>query len=466
MARERPPPPKPGNARSLALTSGIDHSTQIKNLQQLVQLRWLAVVGQLFTVLLVHFGFGITLPIEQLLFVVWLLVLFNALSALRLRAPVRVTNGELLAALLVDVAALTAALHLVGGSANPFVFLYLLQVMLAAVLLPRWGAWLVVFITGLCVAWLARFAHPLPLPADMRDGLTNPYVAAVLVCFGLVAALVVVFISRIEANLRERDQRLTEAQRRVLEQDHIVRMGLLATGAAHELGTPLSTLAVILGDWRHLPQIRDDADLSQDVADMQEQVARCKTIVTGILHSAGEARGESSRRTTVCEFLHEVVADWRQRRPDNALTYDNRFGDDLPMVSDSALKQMLGNVLDNAHEACAAASGQGISLSATREGEHLVLAVRDQGPGFAPDVLDNLGTPYQSTKGAPGRGLGLFLVRNVVRNLGGQLDARNLPQGGALVQITLPLSAIALDAQTPASVPANGPQPADTSPAA
>jgi two-component system sensor histidine kinase RegB len=233
----------------------------------------------------------------------------------------------------------------------------------------------------------------------------------------------------------------------VLEQDHIVRMGLLATGAAHELGTPLSTLAVILGDWRHLPQIQGDADLSQDVADMQEQVARCKAIVTGILHSAGEARGESSRRTTVCQFLQEVVDDWRQRRPDNALAYDNRFGQDLPMVSDSALKQMLGNVLDNAHEATLAASGQGIWFSAERDGEQLVLAVRDQGPGFAPAVLDNLGTPYQSTKGEPGRGLGLFLVRNVVRNLDGHLSARNLPQGGALVQITLPLAAIALDAQ-------------------
>ncbi|ARU05112.1 histidine kinase [Comamonas serinivorans] len=423
-------------------SSGIDHSTQIKNLQQLVQLRWLAVFGQLFTILVVHFGFGITIPIEQLLFVVWLLVLFNVLSMLRLKAPIRVTNGELLAALLVDVAALTAELHLVGGAANPFVFLYLLQVMLAAVLLPRWGAWIVVLITGLCVGGLARLAHPLPLPNDPRDGLSNPYVAAVLVCFGLIAALVVFFIVRIEANLRERDQLLIQAQRRVLEQDHIVRMGLLATGAAHELGTPLSTLAVILGDWRHLSQIQADADLIQDVTDMQEQVARCKSIVTGILHSAGEARGESSRRTTVCVFLDEVVADWRQRRPDNRLVYDNRFGADLPMVSDSALKQMMGNVLDNAHEA----SPHIVWLSAERSGDDLVLAVRDQGPGFAPQVLERLGTPYQSTKGQPGRGLGLFLVRNVVHNLGGTLEARNLTQGGALVQITLPLAAIALDA--------------------
>jgi two-component system sensor histidine kinase RegB len=173
---------------------------------------------------------------------------------------------------------------------------------------------------------------------------------------------------------------------------------------------------------------------------MQDQVARCKTIVTGILLSAGEARGESSRRTTVCTFLDEAVADWRARRPDNQLTYGNHFGTDLPMVSDSAFKQMLGNLLDNAHEA----SPHATWFTAERAGEALQLTVRDQGPGFAPHVLANLGKPYQSTKNQPGRGLGLFLVRNVVRNLGGQLAVHNLPQGGAQIDITLPLTAIAL----------------------
>ena len=426
--------------RSPGSTSGIDHSTQIKNLQQLVHLRWLAVFGQVLTMLVVRFGFGIPIALEPLLLATWLLVVFNALSMLRLKAPLRVTSHEVLAALMVDVAVLTAQLHLVGGAANPFVFLYLLQVILGAVLLPRWATWTVVAVTGACVAWLAVFAQPLPLPTDLSDGLASPYVLAVLVCFGLIAALLVIFITRIEANLRQRDQLLTEAQRHVLEQDHIVRMGLLATGAAHELGTPLSTLAVILGDWRHLPQIKAEPDLLQDVGDMQDQVARCKTIVTGILLSAGEARGESSRRTTVCTFLDEVVADWRERQPSNQLVYDNRFGSDLPMVSDSAFKQMLGNLLDNAHEA----SPHIIWFTAERADDTLRLLVRDQGPGFAAQVLANLGKPYQSTKNQPGRGLGLFLVRNVVRNLGGQLTVNNLTQGGAQVEITLPLTTIAI----------------------
>ncbi len=152
---------------------------------------------------------------------------------------------------------------------------------------------------------------------------------------------------------------------------------------------------------------------------MQAQVQRCKTIVTGILLSAGEARGESSAQTTVGAFLDELVAEWRATRSPGALrSTSTAFGDDLPIVSDSALKQIIYNVLDNALEA----SPGWVSLKAARDGDSLVLTVSDAGPGFAPRMLAQLGKPYQSSKGRPGGGLGLFLVVNVARTLGGTVD--------------------------------------------
>ncbi|MEP7101931.1 MAG: HAMP domain-containing sensor histidine kinase, partial [Burkholderiales bacterium] len=168
---------------------------------------------------------------------------------------------------------------------------------------------------------------------------------------------------------------------------------------------------------------------------------RCKSIVSGILLSAGEARGESSAKTTVGTFLGDLVDEWRATRPAIAFVYDNRFGDDLPMVSDSALKQMICNVLDNALEA----SPRGIHLAAARDAESLTLTVTDTGPGFPPGMLSQFGKPYQSSKGRPGGGLGLFLVVNVARTLGGSVAARNRPEGGASVTLTLPLAAIVLD---------------------
>ena len=125
------------------------------------------------------------------------------------------------------------------------------------------------------------------------------------------------------------------------------------------------------------------------------------------------------------------------------MRYNNAFGEDLPIVSESALKQVIFNVLDNAFEA----SPRWVGFSAALNGDMLVLSVRDVGAGFAPDVLAQIGKPYQSTKGRPGGGLGLFLAVNVVRKLGGRVVARNRKTGGAAVVLELPLAALRIEAR-------------------
>jgi two-component system, sensor histidine kinase RegB len=422
--------------------AGRDDATGLKNMQQLIQLRWFAVGGQIATIVAVHFGFGIALPLESMAVALACLVAVNLASQLRWRSSKRreVSNGELFVSLLVDVTILTAQLYLSGGATNPFVSLYLLQVILAAVLLEPWSTWTMMAVTSVCFAALAWLSSPLALPFDPHRGLASPYIQGALICFGLNAALLVVFIKRISGNLRARDARLAGLRQRAAEEEHIVRMGLLASGAAHELGTPLATLSVIVGDWRRMPVFAANPELLQEIGEMQAQLQRCKSIVSGILLSAGEARGESSAPTTVRHFLDELADEWRSTRPAADFIYDNRFGHDLPMVSDSALKQMVCNLLDNALEA----SPRWIRLEAARAGDSLTLTVADAGPGFAPGMLKQLGKPYQSSKGRAGAGLGLFLVVNVARTLGGSVAARNRPEGGASVTITLPLAAIAL----------------------
>jgi len=421
--------------------ASLDNATGHQNMQQLIQLRWFAVVGQVVTILVVHYGFAIRLPLDHMLQVLACLALFNMVSLLRSRNHRRVTNGELFLALLVDVATLTAQLYLSGGATNPFVFLFLLQVTLGAVLLKPWSTWTIVVITSICFAGLALFSRPLALPLDHDRGLWSPYIQGMLVCFALNAALLVIFITRISRNLRARDARLADLRQRASEEEHIVRMGLLASGAAHELGTPLATLAVILGDWRRLPHFSSDPELLTEVAEMELQIQRCKSIVSGILLSAGEARGESSEETTVSTFLDDLIEEWRTTRPIEDFEYDNHFGRDLPMVSDSALKQMICNVLDNALEA----SPHWLRLEAAHDADALTITVTDAGPGFLPAILKEFGKPYQSSKGRPGGGLGLFLVVNVARTVGGRVAAGNRPEGGAIVKITLPLAAIVLE---------------------
>ncbi len=432
------PPETPAPRRVKARLA--DASAGLKNLHQLIQLRWIAVVGQLLTIEVTHYSLGMPLPLESMLTIVGAMAVFNLVCLLRWRSRTPVREVELFISLLVDVAGLTAQLYLSGGISNPFVYLYLLQIAVGAMLLRGGYIWFIVALASACVALLAKHSIPLPLAPNLHEGLASPYVMGLLVCFLLNAILVVVFITRINHNLRRRDARLAAVRQRAAEEEHIVRMGLLASGAAHELGTPLATLAVILGDWKRMPVMTRDASLTEDIAEMEAQVGRCKSIVSGILLSAGETRGEHSSQTTVRAFFDSLVREWRSTRSVDTFVYDNQVDEDSAMVADTTLEQMVFNVLDNARDA----SPGWVSLQASRHADTLRIVVTDQGPGFAPDVLAHIGVPYQSTKGRPGGGLGLFLSMNVARTLGGSLSAENMPAGGARVTITLSLPDISL----------------------
>ncbi|MBQ5940534.1 ATP-binding protein [Massilia sp. AB1] len=432
---------KAGKSSPSAAAANVEFAAGHKNMLQLIELRWIAVIGQITTIAAAILIFRIELPLVHMLQVLACLIAFNIASHLRWHEHRPVSNGEMFMALLVDVASLTVLLYLSGGTTNPFAFLYLLQVIISAVLLEVAWTWSIVVITILCMAGLAMYAEPLALPFDHARGIASIYVQGLLVCFALNAALLVMFISRISDNLREKAAQLAGLRQRAAEEEHIVRMGLLASGAAHELGTPLATVSVILGDWKRMPEFKKNPELLEEITEMQIQLKRCKSIVSGILLSAGEARGESAVRTTMRGFLDGLVAQWQESRPVRAFAYNNRIREDLPVASDSALKQTIDNLLDNALEA----SPDWVGMDARIEDGNLTLSVVDRGPGFAPGMLAQLGKPYQSTKGKPGGGLGLFLAVNVVRKLGGTVTARNRPEGGAEVVLCLPLSAIELE---------------------
>lgn len=410
------------------------------NLLQLVQLRWLAVAGQALTIVCVDRLLGDPLPLRPMLALVALLALFNAASWWRARSSATVSDLELFIGLLLDVGVLSAQLYLSGGTDNPFVFLYLLQVGLAAVLLRPRYLWAVVAATLAGFLLLSQWHRPLALEPGQHWALPAQYVGGLLLCFVLNVSLLAIFIGRINRNLRQRDAELAELRQRAAEEQHIVRMGLLASGAAHELGTPLATLSVILGDWAHMAPFAGEPELRDEMAEMQQQIQRCKAIVSGILMSAGELRGEDAGQTTLWAFIDGLAQQWREAHPGAELQVERAGLPDMAIIADRALEQMIGNLLDNAREA---APQRPLRLRAEGgDGEQLRLSVIDEGPGFAPEMLANFGQPYQSSKGQPGRGLGLFLSVNVARTLGGRIEARNRVQGGAEVALSLPLAAL------------------------
>ncbi|MFS0773460.1 ATP-binding protein [Sphingomonas sp. 1P08PE] len=406
-------------------------ATAADNMRQLVQLRWLAVGGQLVTILLVRFALDVPLPLGPMLAAVAALAVAN-LASLALLPRHRVTNIEIMAALLVDMGVLTVQLYLSGGAGNPFVSLYLLQVVLGAILLEAWSAWVLIAATAACYAGLTVRSVPLVYPRGLLADTADLYTTGAWISFVLIATLLVMFIGRISRNLRARDRYLSDLRQRGAEEDGIVRMGLFASGAAHELGTPLASLAVILSDWRRMPRIAGDAELAGEVREMQAEVERCKSIVTDILHSAGEPRGEAMESIPAGPFLDAVAMEWRATQPAVPFGYIRELGG-AAVVAGASLRQAIWNLLDNAAEA----SPGGIELMAERHDGELAIAVLDRGSGFTETQLGGIGKAYQSSKGA-GHGLGLFLASNVARRLGGRLEAGNRPGGGARVALVLP----------------------------
>jgi two-component system sensor histidine kinase RegB len=408
--------------------------TFFTRMHPLIQLRWIAVWGQILTIIFAHFILDISLPIISMAGIIGFLTAFNIFSMLHWHHREEISHTALLLSLLVDVVTFSVQIHLSGGFANPFVFLYLLQVVLAAALLKPWASWLIFVITAFFFILQIFWRSPVDIPERYLT-------LGLFLCFVLNAALVVAFITRINRLLQIRNLHLASLHQRAAEEEHIVRMGLLASGAAHELGTPLATISVLLNDWRRLPAFKQDTQLEEDAAEMQMQITRCKSIVSGILLSAGNMRAESPERSSLADFLNSLIAHWQTTRSINEFYYRNLITDNPLIVVDEGLKQMICNVLDNALEA----SPHWLSFEALTHEDDLVLRILDKGPGFSSTMLNQFGRPYQSTKGRPGSGLGLFLSLNVARSLGGNITPQNRETQGALVTITLPLTSLRIE---------------------
>ncbi|MDH7640881.1 ATP-binding protein [Sphingomonas oryzagri] len=416
---------------------GASEDVGARNMLLLTQLRWLAIAGQLAAIFAAWLWIGDALPIVPMVAITAALAGLNLSTLSLLHRGWKVANHQLFVAILMDWAALSSQVYLSGGTTNPFASIGLLQVVIGAMLLDIWSSWALVVLHSLTFAMLSAFHRPLALPSGYGTVFSPVHMLASWLNFVLVCVLLMLFVTRISRNLRIRDARLAELRQQAAEEDHIVRMGLLASGAAHELGTPLASMSVILGDWRHQPDLQP---LTEEIGEMQAAVARCKDIVTGILYASGEARSERVERTSLSAFVAQVARDWDALRP-GMITLRDRSDHAIPIVADRTLVQVLFNLLDNAIEAGASH----VTLIAETDENTLRLSVEDDGPGFAPGMIEGLGKPYRSTKERRGAGLGLFLAVNVLRKLGGTVTAAPGAQGGAVVTLAIPLTALTLE---------------------
>jgi two-component system sensor histidine kinase RegB len=399
-------------------------------IRRLVASRWWLLAGEVGAILAVPPILGIPLPRSPMLLVAGLQALANLLAARRLARADAWGDSDMFVQLLTDIVALAVLMFFSGGAANPLISLLLPPVAVAALALP---ARLVMLIAGLAVAAYSLLnVLYLPLPIADAERAARLHLAGMWFTFVLSVVMLAWFVVRMTTSIRERDAELAAVREKALRDERVVALGALAAGAAHELSTPLATMAVIAGELERDTTL--PAEARADIAVLHRQVSACKQIISGLAERAGAERLDSAAAVQAERWLADVFARWRELRPRvdaelRLLGVPPR----LTFVVDTMLEQGLLNLFNNAANA-----GSAVRVTATGDDTGLTIEVRDNGPGFASHILEHAGrAPFPAHAG--GSGVGLFLAHAAIVRLGGALTLDN--DGGGVARVRLPATA-------------------------
>lgn len=415
--------------------SDLSQSPLSKNLQRLFQLRNIAIVAQCLTFAIVYRTIDIVIPWAHMISVVAALALLNLLTWIRLRRKWPVSHLEFFLQLLIDVLALSSLLYFSGGSTNPFISLYLLPLTIAAATLPWWYTWVMAIITIACYTLL--LFNYVPLPHDHNKHLIEfaLHVSGMWLAFVLSTVIIAWFVVKMSASIRERDQDLAKAREHALRNEQIIALGTLAAGAAHELGTPLSTMAVVTGELQQ--EYIHDSEFQNNIRILRDQIAHCKQTLTQLLAKAGQTRAEHGSELPIDEFLRQILDKWKLIRPSVKFTYQSTGTQPTPRIMDNQLlSQSILNLLNNAADA----SSKCIEIKSNWDSLVLHLEIIDDGQGLSAEALQRAGEVFFSSKATgQGFGIGLFLANANIERFGGSVRLFNLENGGACTQVVLPL---------------------------
>ena len=404
---------------------------------RLIWLRGIAIVALSMLVASAQPLFSVVLPLTAPLVLLTSWAMLNLLSWVRLRRPTPVRQWELMAHIGTDLVILTALLALSGGPANPLTSLYLPPVAVAATLLPAAYAWMVAGLSVIAYSLLWQFS--MPLTVEDVDHAMQMHLTGMWLTFAASSMIIVGFVTSMTASLRDQEKRMAAAREQTLRDERIVALGNLAAGAAHQLGTPLATMAVLAGELADDPTT--PVSQHEDLKLLREQISACKKIISGLTANAGVQRAEDASGITVDRWIEWIVAYWRTLRP-QAVPRLNMAGSTYlssppRILGEATLEQALLSLLDNAADA----SPADIDIVVHWTPDRLQLEILDRGPGFEAALLQRAGQEFFSTR-QEGVGIGLFLAHAAISRHGGSILIEARTEGGTLVRVDLPLMAL------------------------
>src|SRR6516165_2143913 len=416
----------------------VDHSRHSRRLRvdTLVKLRWLALFGQSAAIVVTHYFLGFPLPLGFCLLVIAASACLNVGLRLRFAHTDRLEDLPASAMLAYDVIQLSVLLYLTGGIENPFAMLFLGPTVIAAVSL---SGRITLYLTLLVIvaASALTFAHyPLPWFPDDRLELPFIYSAGIWVAIVLGAGFIAIYVSRVAEEARKLADALAATELVLAREQHLTQLDGLAAAAAHELGTPLATITLVVKDLeKQLPA----AGVDEDLALLSQEVGRCRTIL-GKLTSLGEESGDILDEMTLSLLLEEVVGPQRDFGVLLTIIKDGK-GREPACRRNPGLLYGLGNLVENAIDFAASE----VRIVATWNAATVKVRIEDDGPGFSADVITRVGEPYVTTKtdrrakteeGA-GLGLGLFIAKTLLERSGAIVTTANkpAPKTGAAITI-------------------------------
>ncbi|MBK8259433.1 MAG: HAMP domain-containing histidine kinase [Polyangiaceae bacterium] len=416
----------------------------------LVSLRWVAFALLACTLPVGEQLFGFHVQYQIALPAVAVAALFNlAANSFITKASGRAGPRLVAAFVAFDLVAIGVVLAASGGAANPFSALFLVHVALAAAVLPATLTFALSVLAAAVFAGLFLVPAGSCCAAHARDGSFSAHLYGMWMAFVLCAGLVAFFVTRIRQALEAREQEILRLRRSAEHAARFASLGTLAAGTAHELGTPLGTIAVLAGEI-------SEGDLSADETQSHAQairaaVSRCRDVVTRMQTAAHASRAAVDPLNLV-DSTHDLLAEWQTAHPNTRLQVHLTDTPVWAPIAADEYSQVLSVVLDNANFATqAAATTAPLVIQLRAEDGRATITVEDRGTGVAEHLLEKLGEPFLTTKEpGQGMGLGLYLARGLLEPVGGTLRVENLPNGGARATINLPTTSQPVSSTLPA----------------
>ncbi len=404
-----------------------------QNLLRLCVIRSIVIIGLLAITFWFHYYGTIPFPVLPLFSILSVMVVFNVLILFRLRFNMSVSEKEFFANLLLDIFFLTLVLYFTGGSTNPLVSYYLIPLIISAAILRPAHTWFIAFLSIGFYTLLLFYYQPLALfTMTGHNAMTNAHFLGMWVNFGFSALLISWFVVRMAAALRLQSQTIALNREAGLRDEQIISVASIAAGTAHELRTPLATMALTVDEIKF-----DCPELDEEMAVLAGQIARCDEVLQNLVSTTTE--DSQMVVTGVGVLLKNLLEKWSLARPEVKLkTIIPEPEAQLEIRYDQSLEYALMSLLNNAADA----SPDFVSMQVSSSPGWLSITIEDHGPGIPAEIADSLGRTSISRKHG-GLGLGVLLGQASIERMGGEVKMGKMKKSGTLLEIRFPLNEVA-----------------------